>query len=387
MNKGNEQMNDPKKARWAITLFFIISGFGYFSWASRIPDIQQKLSLNDAELGSVLLALPVGLMLTLPVTGALLQRFSSRSIMFAGALAFNLMLSLIGFANETWQLVLILFAFGSSRNLLNISMNGNSVGVQALYDRSIITTFHGIWSVAGFSAVGFGALMIYFKIGPSWHFLGVGLAMVLLGFYAFPGSLKQPPAPTGRKGFALPDKTLVKYGLISFGSMSCEGTMIDWSGIYFQKAVHVSDNWVGVGFFAYTVMMAAGRFGGDKLVNRWGAAPMIRYSGILLFCGLLLAALLPYPVTASLGFMMAGLGVSCVVPLVFALGGKASKMSNGASIAAISTVGYFGFLLVPPAVGFLAEAIGLRWTFAIVSCFGVLIAVLVSQLKEEPATT
>jgi MFS family permease len=378
-------MNDPKKARLAITLFFFVSGFGFASWGSRIADIQRHLGLNEAHLGGVLFALPLGLALTLPVTGALLQRYSSRKIMFVGALAFNVMLSLIGFANLAWQLVIVLFAFGSSRNLLNISMNAQSVGVQQLYDRSIITTFHAVWSVACALGSGLGWLMNSFHIDPLWHLLGVGIAMVILGFIAYPDSLHQPPAPRGSKGFIFPDKTLVKYGLISFGSMSCEGTMYDWSNIYFQKAVHATPALAGAGFTIYMTMMAVGRFSGDRLVNKMGAATIIRFSGILLFCGLLLAALFPYEVTASMGFMMAGLGVSCVVPLVFSLGGKASKMTSGAAIAAISTVGYIGFLLVPPVVGFIAQAAGLRWAFGIMSCFGLLIAVLVSQLKE-PAT-
>lgn len=381
-------MNDPKKARLAITLFFFISGFGFFSWASRIPDIQRKLQLNEAELGSVLFALPLGLMLTLPVTGVLLTRYSSRSIMFVGALAFNLMLSLIGFAANAWQLAIILFCFGCSRNLLNISMNAQSVGVQALYERSIITTFHGIWSLAGFAGAGLGWLMVSLKIPTSWHFLTVGLLLAALCVISVPNSLLQPPSQrTGGKRFALPDKTLVKYGLLSFASMSCEGTMIDWSGIYFQKAVNAPKEWAGAGFVVYVIMMAAGRFSGDKLVSRLGAVNMIKYSGWLLFSGLLLAAIFPYPITAGIGFMLAGLGVSCVVPLVFSLGGKASALSSGAAIASISTVGYIGFLLVPPMVGFLAEAAGLRWSFAIVSGFGLLITVLVLQIRETPAKT
>ena len=116
-------MDTPRAARIAITLFFFISGFGFSSWASRIPDIQHRLQLNEAELGSLLFALPLGLILTLPVTGILLQRFSSRYIMMAGALVFNLMLCLLGFVSNTWQLAVVLFCFGSSRNLMNISMN------------------------------------------------------------------------------------------------------------------------------------------------------------------------------------------------------------------------------------------------------------------------
>ena len=375
-------MNQARRARIAIAFFFFISGFGFSTWASRIPDIQTRLGLNEAQLGSVLFALPVGLMVTMPITGFLLQRFSSRRIMFIGALAFNGMLSCLGFVNAVWQLVIGLFCFGASRNLLNISMNAQSVGVQALYERSIITTFHGIWSVAGFSGAALGGVMVYFHLGPQWHFLVVGVLLVIFGFFAYPGVLEQPPAPTGRR-FALPDKHLVKYGLICFAVMSCEGTMYDWSGIYFQKAVQASREVVTAGFVAYMIAMAAGRFSGDRVVHRFGAMTMIKYSGMLIFCGLLLSALWPVPLVAGIGFMMIGVGVSCVVPLVFSMAGRSKTMANGPAIAAVSTVGYLGFLLVPPVIGFLAEALSLRWAFGLMAGFGVVITFLIVQAQRR----
>ncbi|WP_119080351.1 MFS transporter [Chitinophaga alhagiae] len=376
-------MSKARRARIAITFFFFISGFGFSTWASRIPDIQHRLQLNEAQLGSVLFALPFGLMFTMPITGLLLQRFSSSVIMFAGSLAFNAMLSCLGFASEVWQLVGGLFLFGASRNLLNISMNAQSVGVQALYNRSIITTFHGIWSVAGFSGAAVGGVMVYFQVTPAIHFMVTGILLVILGFFAYPGVLHQPPAATGKRRLAWPDKHLMKYGLICFAVMSCEGTMYDWSGIYFQKAVQASKEVVTAGFVAYMMAMAVSRFSGDKLVNRLGVVTMIKYSGLLVFCGLMLAALLPYPLTTGLGFMMTGVGVSCVVPLVFSMAGKSATMANGPAIAAVSTVGYLGFLLVPPMIGFLAEAAGLRWAFGLMAFFGLAITYLVLRARAE----
>jgi MFS family permease len=377
-------MKSAGAVRIAVTLFFFISGLGFSTWASRIPDIQQQLNLNKAQLGSVLFALPLGLILTLPVTGLLLQRFSSRNIMMVGTLVFNIMLSMIGFVTATWQLVVLLFCFGCSRNLMNISVNAQSVGVQTLYTRSIITTFHGVWSLAGFGGALLGLLMVNLGITPSWHFLVVGVAMIILGFYAFPDTMQQPPtAGSGGKRLILPDKYLLKYGLISFAVMSCEGTMYDWSGIYFQNAVLADKGLVTSGYVAYMIAMAAGRFSGDKLVHRWGVPVMIKVSGLLIFSGLLISAIFPYLITAGIGFMMTGVGVSCVVPLVFSMAGRSKSLSGGSAIAAVSTVGYMGFLIVPPVVGYLAEAAGLRWAFAIVACFGMVITWLISRVREE----
>ncbi len=348
--------------------------------------MQQRLDLSDAALGSVLFALPLGLMLTLPVTGYLLQRFSSRTIMFAGAVLFNLMLCLIGFSTSSWQLIIALFFFGSSRNLMNISLNAQSVGVQSLYDRSIITTFHGVWSIAGFAGAAAGSLMVSADISPSVHLLIAGGLMIALGCYAVRDTLPQPPsAKDEKKSFILPDRSLLKFGLISFVSMACEGTMYDWSGIYFQKAVHASKDVVTLGYVVYMIAMATGRFIGDRLVGRFGVMNMLKFSGVLICTGLALAALFPFPVTAGIGFMFTGLGVSCVVPLVFSIAGKSKAMGTGPAIAAISTVGYFGFLVVPPLIGYISHTAGLRWAFGLMAMLGASMSLLVMKINKENA--
>ena len=377
--------DSPRKSRIATAVFFFVSGFGFSSWASRIPTIQQNLHLSEGKLGAVLFALPAGLMCTLPVTGYLLRRFSSRYIMFTGAVMFNIMLCLVGFTRETWQLVVVLFFFGSSRNLFNISANAQSIGVQKLYDRSIIATFHAIWSIAGFAAGGLGWLLVSFGIDPSWHFLAVSILLTTLCTLFFKDSVHQQPQPHERlqkTKFRMPDKALLRLGFMCFAAMACEGTMYDWSAIYLKKAVHTSQEIATAGYAFYMVAVTLGRFTGDKLANNFGVKAVLKYSGLFILTGLLLAAIFPYIVTTGLGFMMAGFGLSCVVPMVFSMAGKVKHMSGGPAIAGVSTIGYLGFLIVPPMVGFIAEAFNLRWSIAIIALLGILITWLVSEMKE-----
>jgi MFS family permease len=374
----------PQRARIAIALFFFVSGFGFATWASRIPIIQHHLGLNEAELGAVLLALPAGLLLTLPVTGRLLQHFSSRQVMVVGAVLYNLALGLLGYAEHTWQLAALLFCFGSSRNLLNLSMNAQSVGVQALYPRSIIASFHGIWSVAGFAAASLGTLLIKDNVPTSQHFLVVAVVLTGLALAFYPGSLALPLSPSAsRPVFSWPEKSVLKFGLIAFASMACEGTLYDWSGVYFVEAVHAPKALATIGFTLATVAMTTGRFLGDGLVGRFGTKPILQASGLLMGSGLLLAAAFPTPLLACIGFVLTGLGVSCVVPLVFSLVGKANPLRVGAALASVSTVSYFGFLMVPPLVGFVAKALNLRWSLAVVALLGGLVVWLVPKLRHE----
>ncbi|WCT10160.1 MFS transporter [Mucilaginibacter jinjuensis] len=374
----------PRNIRIANAIFFFISGFSYSAWAARIPTIKHNLHLNEAQLGAILFALPVGLMLTMPLTNYLLGKYSSRAIMLLGALSFNLMLCFVGFAAAPWQLVIILFGFGSARNLFNLSTNAQAVSVQKLYDKSIITTFHGIWSIAGFAGAALGYIMVSFNVATNWHLPIVGVSMMALSLFAFSNTLYEPVVKIQERKpvFSLPDKFLIKFSVIAFVSMACENTMYDWSGIYFEKAVHSSKPTATAAFVFYMVAMTSGRFLGDKLVSRIGIKRILFYSGILISTGLLIAVLLPYTVPAIIGFIFTGLGVSCIVPLIYSLASKSTSMSSARALASISTISYLGFLIVPPMVGFIAEAAGIRFSFAVIAMMGSIVIWMVSKIKE-----
>ncbi len=378
----------PGTYRIATTLFFFISGFGYSTWASRIPAFQQQLHLSDAKLGTLLLASPIGVLVTVPFTGKLLNMYSSKSITLFGAVFYNIVLGLLAFTTKVWQLATILFLFGSSRNLLNLSMNAQAVEVQGLYGKSIMTSFHGLWSMAGFAgaAVGylFTTLIASTTVSIYYHFLSISIVLLALSFLCYPYMFykKHEPQP-GKPLFSLPDKYLLKFSLIAFASMACENVMYDWSGIYFQKVIGAAKGAATAAFVVYMIAMTTGRLAGDKLVNKLGIVPILKYSGLLISAGLLLAVVLPYRATAIMGFVMTGFGVSCIIPLVFSLAGQSTKTSSGAALASVSTIGYFGFLVVPPSVGFIAQEAGLQWSFGIISLFGLVIFFLMLSYKNS----
>jgi fucose permease len=374
----------PTQYRIAAAIFFFISGFGYATWASRIPTIKQQLQLNDAQLGTALFALPVGLMLTMPITSHLLTRYSSRAVMLSGSLFLSVILALIGFASTFWELLLLLFFFGSARNLMTLSINTQGVAVQGFYKKSIMATFHGIWSMAGFAGAAAGLAMVYFSIAPRWHFIGASIALDVAALLFINTTLHQQPIPqTGKPVFSFPDKHLLKFSLICFCCMACENTMYDWSALYFQKQVNPDRSVATAAFVIYLVAMTSGRFFGDRIVTKIGIKTVLRFSGLFILLGLLTSIALPYTATAMFGFILVGFGVSCVVPMVFSLAGKSKTMSSSSALASISTVGYLGFVLVPPFVGYVAQAASLRVSFAIIALFGGVIVYLVSKIRED----
>ena len=370
--------------RLAVSASFLLQGLCFSTWASRIPSIQQKLHLSETALGGVLLAVPVGLIASLPITGWLVAKYGSRTMTVIAVLIYSGILPLLGLAQTTTQLMagLVLFGFGS--NMANISVNTQGVGVEAIYGKSILATFHGVWSLAGFFGAALGTGMIGWGVSPLQHFtlmaLVIWLGVAFMRPYLVPADA---PSPADQPLFVLPDKSLMLLGVLAFCSLLAEGTMFDWSGVYFKKIVLAEKAWVGLGFAAFMSMMATGRFIADAFANRFGRGRTLQISGLLTTAGLSLAVAFPSLVVASIGFMLVGLGVSSVVPLVYSAAGKSRTMPAGVALAAVSTVGFAGFLLGPPLIGLVAGATSLRVSFAIIAFMGLAVAALARRATAE----
>ncbi|MBS1747210.1 MAG: MFS transporter [Bacteroidetes bacterium] len=369
--------------RIAVSVFFFIAGLTSSSWASRIPDVKDKLHLSDAGLGGILFALPVGQLISMPLSGWLISKFGSRQLLIWSSIFFPLTLIMIPLATTSWLLIIILIAFGLWGNLLNISMNTQAVGIESMYGRSIMASFHGLWSIAGFSGALLGSIFVSTDIPPLYHFVVIAILISVLisGFYKFtlPSSNVHEEKP---KLFVKPDKSILLLGLIAFFCMICEGSMADWSGVYFKSVVNAPEKFITLGYVCFTGTMAAGRFLGDKMITRFGFTNILKASGCMIAAGLLITITLPYLETAAIGCLLVGAGVSCVVPMVYGLAGRSSNMSPQFALAAVSTIGFLGFLAGPPIIGFIAQLSSLRWSFALIACMGFSTTLLAGSLKK-----
>ena len=303
--------------------------------------------------------------------------------MIAGAILYPAILLLLGLAATPIQLAAALFLFGFCGNLLNISVNTQAVGVEAIYGRSIMASFHGLWSLAGFTGASVSTVMISYKLAPFIHFCIICAASVLLILASHKHALPQDSGDTKQPLFAKPDNAILKLGFIVFGSLVCEGTMFDWSGVYFEKVVLVPDSLRTLGYIAFMSSMAAGRFVADWLVTKFGVKQMIQSSGIIISAGLVTAVIFPYLIPATIGFLLVGIGVSSIVPLTYGIAGKSTTMSPGLALAALSTIGFFGFLLGPPLIGFIAQAASLRWSFTVIAIIGLSTTFLATKIKMQ----
>ena len=377
-----------EKARWITVVFFFLSGIITATWASRIPDIQKKLALNDAQWGAVLFALPAGLIVGLPLSSWAVAKYGSRRMMVLTSISFAVILCLLGLSDSAWLLVITLFLFGVLRNATNISINTHSLEVQQLYEKPIISTFHGIWSLACFVAAGIGTIMIAAEIVPSSHFIII--ACISIAGCLFYRSKKKDAQTSGsqkRPFFIMPNAHLFRLGLIAFCSMICEGTMFDWSVNYFHKVVQTTDEMATAGYTSFIIAMAVGRLAGDKLIALYGTSKMLIVDGIVMAAGFCLAIVFPYLIPACLGFLLVGIGDSIVIPIVYVLAGQSKEMPAAYAIASVTMVGYAGFLAGPPIVGAISEHLGMQWAFALMALFSLGITVMTILITKRAKKT
>lgn len=356
--------------RISVSLLFFAAGLTFASWASRIPDVQRLYQLGNGALGAVLFALPAGSLISLPLWGWMIAKYGSKSMSALGLLLYPVLLCVIPMMTTTWQLWIVLFLFGMTGNLCNIAINTQAVGVEKSYDRSIMATFHAIWSLAGFTGAFLGNLLISWNVSLLLHFTIIAIITYTLLVSGLPRLIKGDGAAASSTGWVIPGKELLLLGCIAFCCMACEGTMFDWSGVYFQHVLQVPKGQVAVGYAAFMSTMAGGRFLGDWFINRLGNRMVLRVSGLLITTGLLLSVIFPMMITATIGFMLVGLGVSSVIPVVYSNAGKSAGLSPSVALATVSSIGFIGFLIGPPIIGFIAEMFSLRWSFTLIALLG-----------------
>ena len=385
IKENTKLIPDRKRIRLAVALVYFSMGLAFASWASRIPDIKTALNLNDALFGSILFALPVGQFLMMPFSGKLVTRFGSHKVLLFSLPAYTICLSNIGLVHAGWQLAIALFLFGITGNMCNISINTQGVAAERLYGRPIMASFHGGWSLAGFTGALIGLLMINLKVSVYWHFVTIVLLVWIIVWINYPflerSKLVAATGEPRRKFFTKPDSILLQLGIIGFCSMASEGAMFDWSGVYFKDVVKAPESLVILGYTSFMIMMASGRFVADYFISKIGRKKLLQICGVMISTGLFTAVFFPYLIPSTLAFMLVGVGVSSIVPTVYSTAVRHSKVPPGIALATVSSVSFLGFLMGPPLIGYISAAAGLRYSFAVIGIFGIGISLMVSRVK------
>ena len=384
------------KARLATQLIFFVCGLGMASWAPMVPLAKDRLALNDANLGLLLLLLGAGAMLMMPTSGWLVTRLGSRLVMTCAALIMALTLPLLLLLSSTTAMAITLFVFGSAIGAIDVAMNAHGVHVQNLYEKPIMSSLHGLFSVGGlFGSLGLGFL-IKLGINPIYAIGSIAVLMVIITIaqyrHLFPVDVEQQvmtqfatveKKPTeGKRSFTWLHGSVVFLGLMCFAVFLAEGAILDWSAIYLRDSKGIDAELAGSGYAAFSVAMAIMRLVGDKLVTRLTGRTVVVGGSLLGAVGLVVAVLSPWVLGTLVGFVLLGLGAANIVPILFSAAGRLPGIAPTISLPAITTMGYTGLLAGPALLGFIAYHFSLSMALGFIALLLVLVA-LGYRLKGE----
>jgi len=355
-----------------LSVFFFLSGICFSSWASRIPTIKTSFGYNEAQLGTILLAMPISSLIGLPISGWLVSRFDSRLPMAAAFVLLSIAISLIGFAPNTVVLVAAISLLAFSFRILNISMNTQAITLQKLFDRKINGSFHGLWSTGGIVGVAFSTLMVGLDVPMNIHLLIISVITLLATFFCFRYLIRNDRTTTGNKLMLKnPDPYIVYLGFLVFFAAICEGGMFDWSGVYFKEVVKIE--LFTLGYLTFMIFMALSRFASDYIIEQIGMEKNYIVCSVFIVLGIGLAVIFPGFWPSMIGFCLVGFGTAAVIPMTFLLAGQSTKYSPGMAISIIATYSIMGMLIGPPLIGYVAHALNLRYAFVIFALSGLML--------------
>ncbi len=373
----------PSAARLAVAGVFFVNGAVFANWVTRIPVVQQKLGLSNGALGVALLGMAVGALMSMPTTGWLLTRLSSRLVIKITALGYCAVLPLLALAPNLLLLAIALVLFGAFNGAMDVAMNAQGIAVEQRYQQPIMSSFHGMFSVGGMVGAFSSAVLASLGVEPIPHLLGAALLLGIVTIFASRRLLSVATDTVSHEpAFAIPTRSLLGLGVVAFCVMLGEGAMADWSAIYLQKTLGTGLGLAAAGYTVFSLAMAVFRFMGDWLTQRLGSVKMVRLGGIVAASGLGLALVIAQPIAALIGFACVGVGFSSIVPIVLSAAGRTPGLPPGLAIAAVTTTGYFGFLSGPPLIGFAGDLLNLRSALGIVVILSTTVAVLAQTVHH-----
>jgi predicted MFS family arabinose efflux permease len=370
----------PRLATFSV---FMINGAMIGTWVAHIPWLQDHLGISKATLGLCLLCMAAGALISMPLTGHVLDRRPSAKVTRASALVFCLMLPLPLLATGPYMLAGILFVFGAVNGVMDVAMNAHGVALERELPKPIMSSLHGGWSLGGFAAAGTVVIAATAGADPRVESLAVGVALWLAALWVTRRLGSASAHSKTATGFALPSRAVILIGGLCFLAMMIEGGIADWSGIYLRHDIGASTAAAAMAFTGFSLGMATARLCGDALNERLGAGTLLRGGMALVAITLGAVLLIGEIVPSVIGFAFCGLGIANAVPLLFSAAGRLEPPSP--SLAAAFTLGYTGFIVGPPMIGILSDQVGLPKTFVLLMVAALTVAALGARATATKA--
>jgi MFS family permease len=375
-------MNTPQSARNAIMAVFVLHGILLGGWVTHIPLAKLRLDAGLGLFGLALLSFAVGAVIAMPIAGALINRKGSAFVTLVGGMGFAALLFAPAVAPIMPLFMLGGALLGACVGSMDVAMNAHGLAVEKALKKPVMSGFHGGFSVgAAIGTIG-GAWLLstvgeYIQLIIISSFCAVGI--VIASRYFLPASVDK-----GLSGshFAWPTKATIGLGALCFLALMIEGSVADWGAIMLQSRFTIAASTAAMAFGFYQTGMAVSRFTGDALRQKFGAVPIVFWSALLTAGGTATALVLPSVTLALIAFAIAGVGIGNVAPVLFAGGGRLEPDAPGRGIAAVTSLGYSGFLAGPPLIGLAAEATNLQWGLGITVLAALIIATFARMVKS-----
>ncbi|WP_315717783.1 MULTISPECIES: MFS transporter [unclassified Bradyrhizobium] len=369
--------SDHSGARLATRLAFFVAGFGIACWAPLVPFAKQRLGVDDATLGLLLLSLGVGSVASMLAAGLLSAHYGSKPVVIVSGIALALFLPLLAIAATPATLALALFAFGAALGSLDVAVNIQAIDVERLSERPLMSGFHAQFSIGGFAGSGVMTALLAFDVAPLLGTLACCALALAAMIVAAPRLMASKPAQSGPL-LVLPHGAVLLLAALAAIMFLVEGAMLDWSALLLVGSGRLPAAQAGLGYIMFSIAMTAGRLVGDAVVARIGDRATLLGGGAIAIAGFVLLLTAPWVAAAMAGFALIGLGASNLVPVLFRRAGAQTAMPVGLAVAAVTTAGYSGVLLGPAGIGFIAAATSLP------AAFWMLAALLVIVLLSAP---
>ncbi|XDA99876.1 MFS transporter [Sulfitobacter sp. LCG007] len=360
----------------AVSAAFFLNGALFGVWASRIPAFVERLALEPDTLGLLLLMLAGGAIASFPFAGTLTDRLGAWRLTRWLAGIYLVGLVLLAFAPNVWTLALFLGIFGVGHGGMDVAMNAWAAEVERALARSVMSIFHGMFSLGAGAGALSGFVAGLAGLGVPAHFLAAAACLsVAMFFMTSRPWAGQGSTPHQGAVFALPKKALLAVGLVAFATCVGEGAMADWSAVYLDTVLGATPAQAALGYAAFSVTMVAMRLSGGIVIARLGPALAARLSGCCALAGAIIVVTAPVLAVALVGFALLGVGYAVIMPLAFSRAAADPEVPPGRAIASVATLSYGGMLLGPPVLGFIAHATSLPTAL---SLLGVLACVTIA---------
>ncbi len=370
--------------RLATRLSFFSLGFATAAWAPLIPFAQQRLNLNHADFGLLLLCMGIGSMIAMPATGALVKRWGCRPLIALALMLLMVLLPSLTMWSSIVTMAVALFIFGSAAGCLGVAINLQAVVVEKHSVRALMSSFHGMCSLGGLTGAMLVTALLAVGLSPLMSTLSVVMILLVIGGVAIPSCLtsfeqdEKPHEDTTQapKKLYRPDGIILLIGMMCFIAFLSEGAAMDWGGIYLTSKYQLNPAFAGLAYTFFALSMTTGRFAGHILLKQWGEKNIVTYSAIGAAIGMAVIVTAPVWQVVVLGYALLGLGCSNIVPVMFSRVGRQNNMPKAAALSLVSTIAYTGSLSGPALIGLIGEWTGLSTVFTGVAVLLFIIALL-----------